>query len=414
MVANHPASSPSTKTLRLTARLHYGQKEMQVATEPVVAAIAGSGGGKTVILKLLQMIDMIKHPNEVWLFAEPTWPMVTRILLTSYPKNPSLPALVKHFDPKSFYSKTDHIIYSTLGTIFLASASHPQSMEGAHVAGASLDEAGLMSALALETAKRRVASKGGRVRIGTTPYNRGFLYRQVYLPAREGDPDIKVINFPSTANPAYSREAFERARRTMTEARFNMMHLGGFERPEGMILSNWNDSLLIDPFPIPDTWWQGAALDFGWNHPFAGIWGARDDDGTYYLTHEYKKGQTLLADHYKAITKISTNGANPQIWYADPSARQERAELRRLGLPLRAANNDVLTGLDTLNELMATGRLRVFRTMTNWLDEVEGYVWDTKDDNFTDKPIKLNDDLIDCTRYLIHTAEKTLAPQLFT
>jgi hypothetical protein len=38
------------------------------------------------------------------------------------------------------------------------------------------------------------------------------------------------------------------------------------------------------------------------------------------------------------------------------------------------ADNDVLPGIDTVATLMATGRLKVFKTCKGWLDEVEGYV----------------------------------------
>lgn len=412
--APRQSSLPSPKKNRLSVSPHAGQLEFKNAEEPVVAAISGSGGGKTVIGELLLILDMIAHPNELWLVVEPTWDMVTRILLTSSQGRPSLLRLIKSFDPKAIYKKADNAIYSVLGTVLFASAARPESMEGAHCMGIWEDEAGQYSKLAHETGQRRVAFKGGKTRITTTPYNRGWLYKEIYLPAREGNKDIKVINFPSIANPAYSREAFERARRTMTTARFNMMHLGGFERPEGMIFSKWDDNMIIEPFKIPNEWWQGAAVDFGWNHPFATIFGARDPDGVYYVTGEYKKAETLLADHATALLDMTKKTHNPHIWYSDPSAKQDRAELRRKKIPLRPANNNVMDGLDTCNELMATGRLKVFNTCTHLVDEIEGYVWDTAKDALQDKPVKINDDECDCLRYLLHTTEKSLPPTLFT
>ena len=101
------------------------------------------------------------------------------------------------------------------------------------------------------------------------------------------------------------------------------------------------------------------------------------------------------------------------LWYADPSARQERAELSRLGLQPSPAENDVMAAIDTLSTLMATGRLKVFRSCQHWLDEVEGYVWDKNGDSFLDRPLKLNDDLLDATRYLVHTREKKLGVKLY-
>ena len=167
--------------------------------------------------------------------------------------------------------------------------------------------------------------------------------------------------------------------------------------------------MLVDPFPIPEDWWRGAGLDFGYNNAFATVWLARNGDGVYYLTDEYKKTQTLLEPH---ATKLKNQRAD--VWYGDPAAAGERAELRRLGIPVQEAVNDVVPGLDTLNQLMASGRFKVFKGMSHWIDEIEGYVWSTKADEFTDKPVKLNDHLMDATRYLVHTVEKSMGPTLFT
>ena len=87
--------------------------------------------------------------------------------------------------------------------------------------------------------------------------------------------------------------------------------------------------------------------------------------------------------------------------------------MRRLGIPLVPAYNDVLAGIDTLATLMATGRFRVFRTCQHWLEEVEGYVWDTHGDLPLDRPLKINDDLMDATRYAVHTQEKRLGVRLY-
>ena len=43
--------------------------------------------------------------------------------------------------------------------------------------------------------------------LGTTPYNRGWLYKDVYSPFLRGDPDVKVSRFNSLANPKYPTAA---------------------------------------------------------------------------------------------------------------------------------------------------------------------------------------------------------------
>ena len=377
-----------------------------------VAFISGSGAGKTVAGKAAQVMYMLENPGQVWLVAEPTWDMVDRILLTDLPGNPSLISWVRMLDPDAHYVRSRRTIYSqSLGNIVLVSGGQPEGMEGVHAAGVWLDEAGQMSKLAYETAERRCSAVDGRLRITTTPYNRGWLFRDVYQLWEKGDQDIHVIRAPSTSNPAYSNEAFERNRRNWTAARFNMMMLGGFERPEGMIYTAWNEDLLVEPFDIPDVWPKRAAVDLGWNHPTGAVAAAQDPSGTYYLYWEHRKGETLIANHAKTFKTLHPP---PEVWYGDPAAAQERAELRNAGLPIVPANNEVLAGIDTVQELMTTGRLRVFNNLLYWQDGVEGYQWDSKDDLLVDKPIKIDDDLMDATRYLLHTWERQQAPSLWT
>ena len=85
--------SKKVKPFRLKFRAHYGQAAYVKSTEPILAAIAGTGGGKTVIGMIDNLMDMAKYPRELWLVVEPTWAMVTRILLTSSPGRPRLAPL---------------------------------------------------------------------------------------------------------------------------------------------------------------------------------------------------------------------------------------------------------------------------------------------------------------------------------
>lgn len=400
--------------LNLTIRPHRGQAPILTSVAPIVAAIAGTGGGKTVIGMIWLLLQMARHPNSLWLVVEPTWQMVDRILLRSSSGRTGLLQLIHYFDPQAIYKRADRTIFSTMGTIYLASATHPESMEGAHVAGAWLDEAGQMRRLAYETAARRCSYRSGQLLITTTPYNRGWLFTDIFQRWQSDDKDFFVSQFSSIANPTYPKDVIERNRRTMSPARFKMFHEGAFERPEHMVLWAWDDSMLVDPFPIPSDWWQAGGLDLGFNHPTAAIWGTRDPDGIYYLHQEYRKPATLLSQHHTALAARSSNGSHPTAWYADPSAKQSIAELRRLGLPVVPANNDVTNGIDTVNTLMATGRLKVFKGLSHWIDEAESYAYEERDGIATERPVKLGDDLMDATRYLLHTTEKRQPMALYT
>lgn len=157
--------------------------------------------------------------------------------------------------------------------------------------------------------------------------------------------------------------------------------------------------LLVDPFKIPDYWPQGYGMDVGWNYT-AAIWGAlnRETD-TLYLYHGYKRSQAEPSIHAHAIKTLGD-------WipgFIDPASRgrsqkdgsQLLSDYRQLGLKLSLADNGVESGLYSVWNRMSTGRLKVFRTMGQWLEEFRLYRRDEKG-----HVVKANDHLMDTTRYL--------------
>ena len=368
------------------------------------AAIAGTGGGKTVVGMVWLLVQMTRNPGQLWVVAEPTDDMVERVLLTSAPGRMSLVEFMGLFDLGQVYLRSKGILRHRLGTIFFVSAGNPDALQGAHVAGIWLDEAGLMKMQAWLVALQRVGYAGGRLLITTTPYNKGWLKTQVFDEWREGNRDFVVAQFPSTANPRYPGEAIERARRTMSATRFAMLYLGEFGRPEGMIYDCFDQSRdVVEPFEIPREWRRLGGLDFGYNNPTAAVFLARDPDGVYYWYDEHYQREQTLGVH---AAQLAARGGLELTWYGDPAAAQQMAELRRARLSVVPGDNDVNAGIDTVYSLFASGRLKVFRTCRFGINELEGYVWDRRDGMTVDRPVKEDDHLMDALRYALHTTEK--------
>lgn len=157
--------------------------------------------------------------------------------------------------------------------------------------------------------------------------------------------------------------------------------------------------LVCDPFVLPPYWPQGYGMDVGWNFT-AAIWGALDrKSDTLYLTHEYKRSHMEPSVHAHGIKA-------PGDWlpgFIDPASRgrnqkdgtQLLSDYRELGLRLSLADNGVESGLYAVWNRMSTGRLKVFRTCSRWLEEFRLYRRDEKG-----RVVKENDHLMDATRYL--------------
>ena len=75
-------------------------------------------------------------------------------------------------------------------------------------------------------------------------------------------------------------------------------------------------------------------------------------------------------------------------------------EFLRNGINARNANKDILAGIESVAELMATKHFYVLKSAPDkFLDEIYQYVWDS------DKgvPVKQNDDVVDAVRYGIYS-----------
>lgn len=157
---------------------------------------------------------------------------------------------------------------------------------------------------------------------------------------------------------------------------------------------------VVDDFKIPDHWLKVYGMDVGWNRT-AAPWGAWDrENDIVYLFSEYYRGSAEPSIHAEAI-KARGSWIPGAI---DPAARgrsQKDGEqllqlYLELGLDITVADNSVETGIYEVWQRLSTGRLKVFRSMSNWLFEFRLYRRDEKG-----RIVKVNDHLMDATRYLI-------------
>lgn len=158
--------------------------------------------------------------------------------------------------------------------------------------------------------------------------------------------------------------------------------------------------ILVDPFKIPDHYLSAYGLDVGWNRTCA-IWGAYDKEkDVVYLTDEHYRGEAEPSTHAQGI---KAKGAwIPGV--VDPAARGRSQKdgstliqnYKDLGLDLTFAFNGVESGLLEVWQRMASGRLKVFKSLSNWLYEFRLYRRDERG-----RIVKANDHAMDATRYLI-------------
>lgn len=261
------------------------------------------------------------------------------------------------------------------GRIILRSAQSPGGLESATAKAGWLDECGQddFSLESWEAIQRRLALHEGRVLGTTTLYNTGWLKSEVYDRWTGGDPDYKVIQFPSTLNPVFPRKEFDRMKRTLPDWRFQMFYLGQFARPAGLIYGDFTDEMLEDPFPIPADWPRVVGIDFGGAN-LALVWLAQDKGGTWHLYHESLSGDRTTAEH--ARRTLARAAGCTEIAYVGgaKSESQERRDWRAEGVRvLEPPIGGLEPGIDRVISLMKTGKFRLFRTCKGLRDELGTY-----------------------------------------
>ncbi len=176
----------------------------------------------------------------------------------------------------------------------------------------------------------------------------------------------------------------------------------------GRVFAVAEGEIVIDPIELPRHYPRICGVDFGIDHPFAACWLAWDREADcVYLYDEYRRANEVPAVQAEAIKRRGE--WIPVSWPEDGLQRDKGSgrPLRDLYfehgvrmLPEPASYGDargraVEPGLLEMLERMKTGRWKVFRTCTAWLEEFR--VYHRKDGRI----VKRFDDAISASRYAL-------------
>ena len=376
-------------------KLHAGQSTIMRSKARFIAALAGTGGGKTVLGPLWLMAEIAKHPNQAWMVLAPTFSILKRA---------TVPTLIETFKGTDLEGEYVQGLYRLPdgGVIWCLSTDNPQGIEGGQIAGAWVDEGGQISYTAWVALQGRVGQKQGRVLITTTLYNLGWLKREFFSRYLAGDPDYFCHSWCSAVNPAYPQEEVERQRRELSPHRFSMRYLGVFAAPEGLVYPDF-EHCIVPPMDVLPAGRLVGGMDFGFSGPFCAL------AGVLYVDENSPEGGTHLhIFYYRYLSRLllsvhSSHLPRGVTWYADPSRPGSIKELRLAGHTMRAATNDIVLGIDAVTKRMRTRTLTISSVCKPLIAELQEYCYP---EGGGEKPVDEFDHAVDSLRYLIMGIDK--------
>ncbi|MGH8446876.1 MAG: terminase large subunit domain-containing protein [Solimonas sp.] len=260
----------------------------------------------------------------------------------------------------------------------------------------------------------RTNATKGCILITYTPLQGMSEVTCLYL--KDPTPDRHVTNM--TINDALHYSPEERAQIIASypaherEARVNGVPMMG----SGRIFPLSKEAVSYEPIQFPPYFRRLAAVDFGWDHPFAAVWGAYDPDAdVIYIYDAYRRREAGVIEHAAVLRAkgvwIPVAWPHDGLQHDKGSGEQLAEQFRKQGINMlhehaqfpptkqegesAASRISVEAGLSEMLERFQTGRLKVASHLNDWFEEFLMYHREEG------KVVKEMDDLISATRYLL-------------
>lgn len=233
---------------------------------------------------------------------------------------------------------------------------------------------------------------------------------------RNTDPDTLNLNrysFNLNDNPTLTPEFIAALEAEYTGLWHQRFIQGLWVLADGVIWSSFQDPAHVATIDqLPEMVDHVVGIDYGTHGVHAAILLGVGADNRLYVVDEWRwehaKRNAALTDvemsqHLRQW--LNTHNIEPSRIAVDPSASSLIEQMNRHGWRrIRNADNRVLPGLQSTSSLFGQDRLHIVNTATGLLDEIPGYVWDTKANG--DKPLKENDHSCDALRYAVMASRR--------
>lgn len=252
-----------------------------------------------------------------------------------------------------------------------------------------------------EAKMRTINVPNGQILVTYTPLNGMNELAQFLINKAE---DILMVNATWEDAPHLGEEVIAEFLANMKPHELEARSRGIPVIREGLIYPFPESDIVVKPFTIPNHWPIVLGKDLGWGSGTTVILLAKDPQtDIVYVAGEYHRKEVQRAEHAREITKRFGPGiyiaADPSGMRTESDGKKSIKEYRDLGLNIHIADNSVKPGIDTCFDLFASGKLKIFSTCTETIQERRFYQYKVSDSTGKIQPRKKKDHHMDTMRY---------------
>lgn len=282
-------------------------------------------------------------------------------------------------------------------------------IQGITFAGILLDETALMPRSFVEQACARCSVAGSRLWFNCNPEGPEHWFYKTWILEAEKRNCLR-LQFTMEDNPSLTEAIRERYRRLYTGVFYQRYILGQWVQAEGRVYDFFTPDMLR-PAPEGCQDWY-ISCDYGTVNPTSmGLWGRKGESwyrvAEFYFDSRREKRQMTDGEYADALEALA-GGRRLRGVIVDPSAASFLEVLRRRGIPVRKAKNDVLSGIRLTSDCLKSGKLVICDTCPDCIRELGEYLWEPGGGR--DRVRKEHDHAMDDMRYFAATVLGASAP----
>jgi len=210
------------------------------------------------------------------------------------------------------------------------------------------------------------------------------------------------VHFIPQDNEANLSDGFIDTLDSLTGSRRRRFMAGEYGSYEGLVYSDFDETMIVDDYEIPAAWKKIRAVDFGFSagHSFVCLWLAVDPRNERVIVYrEYGAEKITVRIHAGRIKELSGNEKYATEAVCDHDA-EDRATLEENGIRTKPANKQVQAGIDQCIDFIQRGKFHVTRSCVGLINDLYSYRWKETGSHIKDREVaKEDDNYADAFRY---------------